>query len=126
MSTTSHISAVLRRVLANPTSGVAGLVDELLTVCREHSLQLDWQVNRCRVRSSGEEWEEVADVPIRKSIFRAILARIAVLCNEQTPNSVSPYGGQGAFSVGAAPSAVCKVAFTNTPDQQKLELTTEA
>jgi hypothetical protein len=125
MSTTSHISAVLRRVLMNPAGGVPGLVDELLAVCREHGLQLDWQAERCRLRSSGGEGEEVVDVPIRKSVFRAILARIAVLCNERTPNSVSPYGGQGEFLVGTAPPTVCKVAFTNTPDEQQLKLTTE-
>ena len=125
MSTTSHISAVLRRVLANPTGGVPSLVDELLAVCREHNLQLDWQADRCRVRSSGGEWEEVVDVPIRKSVFRAILARIAVLCNERTPNSVSPYGGQGEFLVGTAPPTVYKVAFTNTADEQQINLRTE-
>jgi hypothetical protein len=125
MSTASPVSAVLRRVLENPAGGVTGLVDALLSVCREHDLQLDWQAGRCRIRPAGGMWEEVADVPLRKSVFRAILARIAALCNERTPNSASPYGGQGELAVGPEPTAVLKIAFANTPAEQRLELTTE-
>jgi hypothetical protein len=125
MSTASSLSGVFRRVLTHPTRGVIGLVDDLLTVCREQSLQLDWQAGRCRVRSRGSDWEELVDVPLRKSVFRAMLARLAVLCNEGTANSVSPYGGQGQLSAGANSPAVFRVAFTNTTTEQKLELTTE-
>src|SRR5208282_5382429 len=60
---------------------------------------------------------------LRKSVFRAILARVAVLCNERSPNSVSPYGGQGEVSVGADPAMTFRVEFANTPDEQRLELT---
>jgi hypothetical protein len=98
MNTALPCAEMLRRILVHPTRDVVGLVDDLLTVCREHGLRLDWQDGRCRVRSAGGDWEELPDVPLRKSAFRAILARIAVLCNEQMANSVSLYGGQGAFS----------------------------
>lgn len=125
VSTSSYISEALRRVLAHPTHGVAGLVDELLTLCQEHGLQLDWQTDRYRVRSREGDWEELIDVPLRKSVFRAILARIAALCNERTPNSVSPYGGQGEFSADANSPAVIRVRFANTPAEQTLELTTD-
>jgi hypothetical protein len=121
MSATSQIPEVVRRALANPTRGVVGLVDDLLAVCLEHGLQLDWQADRCRVRSPGGDWEEVVDVPLRKSAFRAILARVAALCNEHVPNSVSPYGGQGELSVGEN-AAVFRVTFDNTPAEQRLEL----
>jgi hypothetical protein len=100
------------------------LVEDLLAVCLEHGLQLDWQADRCRVRPPGGDWEELMGVPLRKSVFRAILARVAALCNEQAPHSVSPYGGQGELSVGASPTAVFHVAFVNTPEAQKLELRT--
>ncbi len=125
MNTSSGFSVVLRHVLAHPQNGVAGLVDNLLAVCRAHGLQLDWQADRCRVCVRGGDWEELDDVPLRKSEFRAILARLAALCNERTPNSVSPYGGQGELAVGANPPAVFRVTFTNTPAEQKLELLTE-
>ncbi|MCI0377982.1 MAG: hypothetical protein L0215_10270 [Gemmataceae bacterium] len=98
------------------------MVDELLQVCRQHGLQLDWQSDRCRVRSVGRDWEELLDEPLRKSVFRAILARVATLCNKQIPNSVSPYGGHGELSVGPKPAAVFRAEFVNTPIEQKLEL----
>jgi len=113
----------LRHALATPTRNVVGLVDEVLALCQEHGLQLDWQEGGCRIRSSGGEPEGTIDVPLRKSVFRAILARVAVLCNERSPNSVSPYGGQGEVSVGADPAMTFRVEFANTPDEQRLELT---
>jgi hypothetical protein len=123
MRTASPWSGALQGVLRQPTNGIAGLVDNLLAVCREHSLHLDWQTDRCRVRSVAEDWHEVPDVPLRKSVLRAILARLAVLCNERRPGSCSPYGGQGEIAVGSNPSTVFRVVFTNTPTEQRLELT---
>jgi hypothetical protein len=122
MNTTSQHTNGIRSALEHPTRGVVGLVDDLLKVCREHGLQLDWQADRCRVRSIGSDSEELVDLPLRKSVFRAILARIAALCNERSPNSVSPYGGQGELSVGADPPAVFRVDFVNTAEEQKLDL----
>jgi hypothetical protein len=124
MNTTSQLSPALRSVLEHPVRGVAGVVDDLLAECLVQGfLQLDWRDNACRVRCFGGDWEELA-VPLRKSVFRAILARIAALCNERSPNSVSPYGGQGELSVGNDTRRMIKVAFTNTPEAQKLELLT--
>ncbi len=110
-----------------PTSsdgGIAEFVDDLLMVCRKYGLQLDWQVDHCRVRSFLGDWEERVDILLRKSVFRAILARLASLCNERTPDSVSPYGGQGELSAGSDPTGLFRVAIVNTPVTQKLELTT--
>ena len=111
----------IRRILLQPTNGIVGLVDELLEVSMKISHQMDWQADRCRVRFFDGDWKESIDVPMRKSVFRAILARIAALCNEQTSVAISPYGGQGDLSVGAN-SARLRVAFVNTPEIQKLEL----
>jgi len=122
MTTPSPVATSLLRALAHPTRGVVGLVDDLLALCREHNLQVDWQADRCRVRACGSEWEELRDVTLRKSVFRAILARIAALCNEQAAISVSPYGGQAELSVGTNPPVVFRVAFANTPAEQTLEL----
>jgi len=98
------------------------LVDHLFGLCREQGLQLEWQANRCLIRPLGAERQESADVPLPKSVFRAMLARLAVLCNEQNPGSVSPYGGQGQLLVGSDPATAIRVAFVNTPGQQSLEL----
>lgn len=111
----------IRQVLAHPAGGIVGLVDDLLALCLERGLELDWQADHCRVRSCGGDWQSL-DVSLRKSVIRAILARVAVLCNERTPDSASPYAGQGELSVGAN-AAVLRVAFVNTPETQKLELT---
>ena len=123
MSAASPWSVALRSVLLQPTDGIVGLVDDLLSLCRQHGLELDWQAGRCRVRSFESDGEEWIDVPLRKSVFRAILARVAVLCNERMPNSTSLYGGQGEITVGADPATVFRVAFANTPSEQRLELT---
>ncbi len=122
MSTASSLSDVVRRVIEHPTGGVIGLVDELLAVCPEHGLQLDWQAGRCRVRPLGSNGVDQFDVPLRKSVFRAILARVAALCNEQDPSSASPYGGQSRLSVGANPPSVFRVTITNTSAEQRLEV----
>jgi len=126
MSTTSHWSVAIRSVLLQPTRGIVGLVDDLLGLCRQHGLEVDWQAGRCCVRSVGGDWHELTDVPLRKSVFRAILARLAVLCNEHRPGSVSPYGGKGEIAVGASPSTVFRVALTNTPAEQRFELMRDA
>ena len=102
--------------------GVVGLVDDLLGLCGESGLQLDWQADRCRVRPLGTDGQESTDLTLPKSAFRAILARVAALCNERSPNSVSPYGGVGEICVSTNPPTTFRVAFTNTPSEQSLEL----
>jgi hypothetical protein len=125
MNTTTELSSVVRRALEQPNSGIAGLVDAILNLCREHNLQLDWQADRCSIRLLGGDWEEVADLPIRKSVFRAVLARISLLCNEQSPNAISPYGGRAKLSVGENPAAVFQVVLANSSAEQRLEILPE-
>ena len=97
------------------------MVEGLLAASWEHRLRLDWEANHCRVRlgNGPEDWFEV---PLPKSVIRAALARIAVLCKQHKANSVSPYGGQGELSVGSNSPVVFQVAFANIPDEQSLEL----
>jgi hypothetical protein len=47
---------------------------------------------------------------------------MAALCNERIPGAVSPYGGEGELSVGTSPPAIFRVAFTNTPGEQRLKV----
>src|SRR3954447_20214829 len=112
----------LQRAFEPNERGVVGLVDNLLDLCREQGLQLGWRDPRCHVRPLGPGPQESVELPLPKSAFRAILARLAALCNEQSPGSVSPYGSEGELSIGTNPSAVFRVAFTNTPGEQVLEL----
>jgi len=113
---------VLTRALTAPARGVLGIVDALLGASCEHGIQLTWRADQCRVRFLDCELADWIEVPLRKSVVRAALARVAVLCNERKPNSASPYGGQGELIVGSDPATVLRVAFENTPDEQSLEL----
>ena len=126
MNTTSEPIRLLQSAIEQPSRGVVGLVDDVLTVCWQHGLQLDWQAGHCRVRSNGCDWEDLPGLTVRRSVLRAVLARVAALCNEHSPGSVSPYGGEGELSVGAGPSALFTAAFTNTPEDQRLELSPRA
>ncbi|MGL4423621.1 MAG: hypothetical protein ACRCZF_23390 [Gemmataceae bacterium] len=67
-------------------------------------------------------------VPLPKSVFRAALARVSALCNEQHPDSVTPYRGEGEVVVppeqvsNGTPPSTCYVSFTNTPSEQQMEM----
>lgn len=122
MKTTSELADRVRDVLRNPAAGVVGLVDELVALCAGHALEIDWRSDRLRVRSNRGEWDELADELPSKSVLRAAAARVAVLCNESEPNSVSPYGGSAVFDTGTAPPARLKATFVNTPAEQGIRL----
>ena len=126
MNTTAKLAEAFRNAIGHPRRGVVGIVDDLLRLCPEQVLRLDWQADSCRIHCRTGDSEETLDFPMRKSAFRAMLARIAVLCNERTPNSVSPYGGESELSIGTNPPAVFRVTFANTSAEQMLELTIEA
>lgn len=122
MSQPSPLSQRLQQAFGPNARGVVGIVDELLALCREQPLRLEWHNGGCRVRRPGSAAQEAVDVSLPKSVFRAVLARIAALCNEQTPDSVSPYAGAAGLSAGTTPPTVFHAAFTNTPAEQRLEL----
>jgi hypothetical protein len=119
MNTVTSSSEAIRGVFTQPARDMVSMVDDVLTVCGEHNLELDWRPGCCRVRSHAEDWREVLDLPLRKAAFRAILARLSALCNERHPHSCTPYGGQGEIAVG---TTVFTVVFTNTPGEQRLQL----
>jgi hypothetical protein len=122
MNQTSRFSEQVRKAFEPTGGGVVGLVDALLDLCPEQGLRLDWQAARCRVRPLGAGPHEWIEIPLPKTVFRAVLARMARLCNERIPDSVSPYGGEGELSVGTDPPTVFRVAFANTPGEQRLEV----
>jgi hypothetical protein len=119
MNTATSSSEAIRGVFTQPARDLVSMVDDLLTVCREHNLELDWRPGCCRVRSHAEDWREVRDLPLRKTAFRGMLARLSALCNERHPDSCAPYGGQGEIAVG---TTVFQVVFANTPGEQRLQL----
>jgi hypothetical protein len=126
MSNPSPLADLLLPVFLPSQRGVIGLVDDLLKACPDRGLRLDWHDGQCRIRSIGPAPDEAIEVPLPKSVFRAALARLAALCNEHIPDSVSPYGGRGEFRIGTDPPLTYTVAFTNTPAVQSVQLTRDA
>jgi hypothetical protein len=112
----------LGNVLADPERGVLGLVDELLMMSRDQDIRIEWQSGICHVIFFGRDLSDRIEVPLRKSVVRASFARIAALCNERSPGSVSPYGGHGEVAIDAEPLRVIRATFVNTPDLLSLEL----
>jgi len=111
--------------------GVVGLVDDLLGLCRLYQLRISFRDGHCFIRRLGADPQESLNIPVPKSVFRAALARIAALCNEQRPESVTPYRGEGNIALlppfspcseKVAPPSTCYVSFTNTPSDQHLEM----
>ncbi len=112
----------VRQVFKPTPRGVVGLADDFLAFCRHQPLRLDFQNSHCYVRPAGGAAQDAIEVPLQKSAFRALLARIAALCNQSSPDSVTPYRGEGELSLRTNPSAALHVAFTNTPSEQRLDV----
>lgn len=122
MISSQTVPDCLRRAFAPTQRGIVGLAEQLLGACvgRDVSFERIGDQCVCRWSVSGETQE--ATVPLPPAGFRTLLARIAVLCNERRPNSVTPYGGEGQLVVKGDPPTLVQVAFVNTPDKQQLEL----
>lgn len=122
IQTTASFAERVRLAFSPTPRAILGLVDDLLELCREQPLSLIFRDGNCVVRTAGDVNHSV-EVPLPRSAFRAVLARVAVLCNEQRPNSVSPYGGTGEVCIGNDSRTTLRVVFTNTPEEQRLEVT---
>ncbi len=115
--------AELRQWLSRPEGGIVGFVDKLLTLCGNHQLQIDWSAGHLRLRSKEGPWIEMSDDLARKSVFRAILARIGFLARDLDSRSVSPYGGEGFITMNSMPlQRMIHVKFANTPAEQCLAI----
>ena len=128
MSESSPFAEGLRMAFRPTSRGVVGLVDDLLGLCEVHQLGLRFEEGSCLVRRLGADIGDSLTVPIPKSVVRAALARIAALCDEQHPGSVTPYRGAGELAVppprspSSTPPSTCHVSFVNTPAEQHLEM----
>ena len=112
----------LRRAFAPTQRGIVGMTEQLLEACIGGDVEFERVEDRCVCRWTVSGDTQEATVPLPPAAFRTILARIAVLCNEHSPNSVTPYGGEGLLAVKGHPSTVFQVAFVNIPNQQHLKL----
>ena len=116
----------LRRAFAPTQGGIVGLTDQLLEACVGSDVEFKRDGNRCVCNwTVNGETKEVL-VPLPPGAFRTILARVAALCNEYSPNAVTPHGGDGLLTVKGPPPTVVRVAFVNTPNEQRLEVRSNA
>jgi hypothetical protein len=122
MSPSETVHDCLRQAFATTPHGVVGLTEQLLRACVGGDVVFERVGDRCICRSIRSGDVQEATVPLPPAAFRTILARIAVLCNERSPNSVTPYGGKRLLAVKGEALTVFQVAFVNTPDKQLLEL----
>ncbi len=119
MISSETIQERLQRAFRPTRRGVVGLTEQLLGACVGGEAEFERVGDRCVSRwTEGGDTQE-APVPLAPAAFRTILARVATLCNERSPGSVSPYGGEGELVVGAAKVFV---KFVNTAQAQKLEV----
>jgi hypothetical protein len=122
MHTTAELAEGLQLALTRTGRGVVGFVDDLLRLCPAEGLQLEWQAGRYSVRAVENGSEALLNWPVSKSVVRAILVRVAALCNKRCRISVSPYGGEGELVVDADAPMILRLKMTNTTDERKLEL----
>jgi len=104
--------------------GILGLVDDMLEHIVRNRLRLHW------VRGGVTEIPLEAGEPriyefgFRNSAARAVIARLAVLCDDETKRDpIYPYRGVGDFTDPRWPNVRFHVEFNNTPAEQRLELT---
>jgi hypothetical protein len=122
MNRAATLADALAKAFDPPPSGFVGIVDNLLHLCRGGDMELAWRSDACHARIRQGTVEETLDLPLRKGVIRAILARVAALCNERQPGSVSPYGGRGEIHRGPGAQAVFSADFINTAAEQSLRL----
>lgn len=115
----------LRLAFARLDRGVAGLAEDLLAVARVLAIpmSLDWRDGHCLLKFADGDGRPVAEsIPLPRSVFRALLARIASLGNEQIPGSFTPHGGSGQLTFPLVTHPDLAASLVNTPDQQSLKL----
>jgi hypothetical protein len=79
MIRSSPFAERVRSFLEPTPRGVVGLVEDLLGLCRSHQLQMSFREGRCSIRRLGAASQDALDMAIPKSVFRAVVARIAAL-----------------------------------------------
>ena len=124
MNSTSQHSFDLIQVLEHPAGGILGIVDSLLKACPADGFRLSWDDEMCHVLVGvdSERTDKLFAIPMRKSIVRAIIARVATLCLYDELGDISPYGGVGEITAGGTTPRLFRVQFANTLAEQRLEL----
>jgi hypothetical protein len=121
----SQFADRVKALMVPGSRGIIDNVDDLVRLSRDIQVTLERRDDRIWIRSTAIEPGEEIELPWQR-YFRVVLARIAALCNERVPESVSPYGGSGELSIPGDPGATSRAVFVNTAGEQRLELTPAA
>lgn len=122
MIASSEIDDRMRRAFAPTSGGIVALTDQILSACIGSDVELTRVGNQIvsRWTSDAETVETPAPLPVAG--FRTILARVAALCAESNPDTVTPYGGDVSLTLKGPPPTAVRVVFANTPSEQRLEI----
>ena len=104
-------------------SGILDLVDDMLARCVNDQVRIVWCPGTVTEYPLSGRSPTSYEITLRNSAFRAVMARMAALCDRPDSEALSPYGGRGEFTDPRWPRVRFSVQFTNTPDEQRLELT---
>ncbi len=122
MTRSQTVEDCLRRAFEPARRGVVGLTEQLLEAFAGGDVEFERVGDRCVCRWDADGGTQETTVPLPPAAFRTILARIAMLCIERSPNSVTPYRGESLLTVDGGTTKVVRVAFVNTPEKQQLNL----
>jgi hypothetical protein len=122
MNSSQSVETSLKLAFSPTDHGIAGLTEQLLKVCAYADVTFERIGDICVCRWAEDSENHEIQAPWAPAAFRSILARIAALCNEHSPNSVTPYGGDGIVAVDGPPAMSMQVSFVNTADEQHLKL----
>lgn len=100
---------------------VDGVMELLLRLSDEWVIELWWCDNRCMARSANSLQSVDSNIEIPRSVFRAILARVAVLCSLADNTPCSPYQGAGRIDLPTEGFAV-EVSYSNRSAEQWIKL----
>jgi hypothetical protein len=139
----THITTILEPL----SGGVVALVDRLLEFCREHDIEMHRTDAGVEVHPLVDDYElptedyfarpttewyrdrrhrqTLVTMPeVMNRLFRTVLARLAKLCDDHGPKSVSPYNGTGHIEfIGAdGVPTLFRVAFMNSPSDNSLQI----
>lgn len=123
MSSVATFADRLQSVFVPTPDGVVGLVDRLLDLSREHGFGITYHDDTCHFQFLNKLSPSTVAIQVPKAVFRAVLARMAALCNQESRGTVSPYGGDGVIVQGTNPVESYRVVFANSPSDQTLQLT---
>lgn len=104
--------------------GVLDLIGDMSAHLVENRLRIVWVPGVVTEYPLAGGEPRSFEFAFRNSIFRLVMARMGVLCGEKAKEDpIYPYRGRGEFTDPRWPHVRFRVEFTNTPADQRLDLT---